>query len=196
MHKMKRLEFFCDLSSPYSYLAATQLPELCSRTGAELVYKPMVLAAVFKATGNTMPAVVQSKARYMLKDLSRWAQHYAVPFRMSSRFPLNTIRTMRLIVAAEAHGKSAQLGLAAFSALWVDDRDITSDDELRRLCGEVGLPADELLQAIETPAVKDRLRAYSDEAIARGVFGAPSIFVGDEMFWGNDRLHFVEAALK
>lgn len=193
---MKTIEFFFDLSSPYSYLTATQLEPLAQRTGAQVIYKPMVLAAVFKATGNTMPAVVPAKARHMLTDLSRWAAEYGVPFQMSSRFPVNGIKAARLIIGAEAAGKSGALTQACFAALWVQDRDLTADSELRALATQVGLPADEALAAIETPAVKDRLRAYTDEAIARGVFGAPAIFVGTELFWGNDRLHFVEQALR
>lgn len=193
---MKTLEFFFDLSSPYSYLAATQLGALCERTGARLLWKPMVLAAVFKSVGNSMPATVLPKARYMLTDLMRWARQYEVPFRMTSRFPVNALKPMRLLVAAEAQGKSGELALALFRALWVEDRDITAPEEMRALAAEVGLDGDALLAQIEEPAIKDRLRAYTDEAIARGVFGAPALLVGPELFWGNDRLHFVEDALK
>lgn len=193
---MKTLEFFFDLASPYSYLAATQLPALCERTGARLQWKPIVLAAVFKAVGNTMPAAVVPKAQYMLKDLNRWASHYSVPFRMTSRFPVNALKAMRLVVAAEASDKSGELARALFDALWIDDRDITAEPELRALCAQVGLDADTMFAAIETPEVKDRLRTYTDQAIARGVFGAPALVVGSELFWGNDRLHFVEDALK
>lgn len=193
---MKTLEFFFDLSSPYSYLAATQVEAVCERAGARLFWKPMLLGAVFKAVSNTMPAAVIPKAQYMLKDLTRWAAHYGVPFRMSSRFPVNALKAMRLIVAAEASEKNAALALALFRAVWVDDRDVTAEDELRAIAGEVGLDGGPLLAAIETQEVKDKLRAYTDQAIARGVFGAPALIVGSELFWGNDRLHFVEEALR
>ena len=193
---MKTLEFFFDLSSPYSYLAATQVGAVCERTGARLLWKPMLLGAVFKAVSNTMPATVVPKAQYMLKDLVRWAAHYGVPFRMSSRFPVNALKAMRLIVAAEPSEKNAALALALFRAVWVDDRDVTAEDELRAIAGEVGLDGSALLAAVETQEVKDKLRAYTDQAIARGVFGAPALLVGNELFWGNDRLHFVEDALR
>jgi 2-hydroxychromene-2-carboxylate isomerase len=193
---MKTLEFFFDLSSPYSYLAATQVEASGDRTGARLQWKPMLLGAVFKAVSNTMPATVVPKAQYMLKDLVRWAAHYGVPFRMSSRFPVNALKAMRLIVAAEASEKNAALALALFRAVWVDDRDVTSEDEMRAIAGEVGLDGSALLAAVETQEVKDKLRAYTDQAIARGVFGAPALLVGSELFWGNDRLHFVEDALR
>ncbi len=193
---MKTVDFFFDLSSPYSYMAATQIDAIAKKTGATVAWKPFVLGAVFKATGNTMPATVAAKAKYMLDDLPRWAHQYGVPFKMTSHFPLNTIKPERLCIFAESQGKSGALALAAFRALWVDDRNITLEPELRALAQSVGLDPDKAIAAIESPEIKDRLRAYTDDAIARGAFGAPAIFVGDQLFWGNDRLHFVEAALK
>jgi len=191
---VKKLEFFFDLSSPYSYMAATQLQPLADKTGAEVVWRPMVLGAVFKATGNEMPARVPHKARWMGNDLLRWAEHYGVPWRMSSHFPANTIKAMRLVLVDDA--RAAAVALAGFRAMWAEDRDLTDDAELRRIAEMGGLDPAAALQAIENPAVKERLRANTDEAVARGAFGAPTIFVGDELFWGNDRLHFVEAALR
>jgi 2-hydroxychromene-2-carboxylate isomerase len=191
---MKRVEFFFDLSSPYSYMAATQMKALGERTGATVAWRPMVLGAVFKTVGNDMPARVPNKARWMMQDLSRWAEHYGVPFQMSSHFPLNTIKAMRLILVDEA--KAAAVASAGFAGMWAEDRDITSDAELRRIAELGGLDAAAALTAIETPAVKERLRANTDEAVARGAFGAPTFVVGDELFWGNDRLHFVERALQ
>lgn len=193
---MRSLEFFFDLSSPYSYLAATQLPALAARAGAEIAWRPMVLHAVFKATGNDMPARVEAKARYMLADLERWAHHYGVPFRFSSHFPANTIKAMRLILVAGGEGRAGDAAIAAFRAMWVEDRDIAAPAELSAIARRVGLDPEAALAAIESPEVKDQLRANTDEAIRRGAFGAPAIMVGDELFWGNDRLHFVEEALR
>lgn len=197
---LKRVDFYFDLSSPYSYLAATQLEPLAARNHAQVLWKPLALGAIFKATGNVMPAACPPKATYMLQDLSRWAAHYGVPFRFASRFPINALRAMRLIVAAGlasgAETGHPGLSLALFQAAWAEDRDLTNDAELRAICEAQGLAAEPLIAACDTPAVKDRLRAFGDEALARGVFGAPAIFVGDELFWGNDRLDFVEAALR
>jgi 2-hydroxychromene-2-carboxylate isomerase len=190
---MGRVDFFFDLSSPYSYLASTQLPLLCRRLGAELVYRPMVLHAVFQASGNVMPARVPHKGRWMGQDLERWAKHYDVPFRFSSHFPVNAIKAMRLILVDDA--KAQAVTDAAFVAMWAEDRNLADADVLRAIATTGGLEAERALVAIEEQAIKDRLRANTDEAIARGAFGAPAIFVGDELFWGNDRLHFVEAAL-
>jgi 2-hydroxychromene-2-carboxylate isomerase len=192
---MKNVDFYFDLSSPYSYLAATQIDKITTKHGAKLSWKPMVLGAVFKATGNVMPAQVAAKAKWMFDDLAHWSKHYGVPLKFTTHFPLNTIKPERLVIVADAQGKAAQLALAAFHALWVDDIDITQEAAMRDLCMAAGLDPVEALAAIETPPIKDRLRANTDEAIARGVFGAPTIFVGPHLFWGNDRLHFVDQML-
>jgi 2-hydroxychromene-2-carboxylate isomerase len=188
-----RVDFFFDLSSPYSYLAASQMKGLAARTGATVAWRPMVLGAVFKSVGNEMPARVPLKARWMAQDLSRWAEHYGVPFVMSSHFPANTIKAMRLILVDEPRG--AEVALAGFSAMWAEDRDITDEAELRRIAERGGLDPTAALRAIEQPAIKDQLRANTDEAVARGAFGAPTFLVGEQLFWGNDRLLFVERAL-
>jgi 2-hydroxychromene-2-carboxylate isomerase len=192
---MKTVDFYFDLSSPYSYLAATQIDAIATKHGATVAWKPMVLGAVFKATGNVMPAQVAAKAKWMFSDLDHWSKHYGVPLKFTSHFPLNTIKPERLVIVADGHGKASQLALAAFRALWVDDIDITQEAAMRDLCKAAGLDPDQSLAAIETPPIKDRLRHNTDEAIARGVFGAPAIIVGDQLFWGNDRLHFVDKLL-
>ena len=156
----------------------------------------MVLAAVFKAADNHMPAQSPPKARHMLTDLQRWAKQYGVGFTLNSRFPFNAIKPERLVIAAESTGRSGELALALFTAAWADDRDITSPEVMADVARAVGLDGDALLAAIETPAVKDRLKAYTDEAIALGVYGAPAMVVNGELFWGNDRLHHVDDALR
>jgi 2-hydroxychromene-2-carboxylate isomerase len=191
---VRKVELFFDLSSPYSYLAATQMKPLVERTSTEVAWRPMVLGAVFKTVGNDMPARVPNKGRWMGNDLARWAAQYGVPWKMSSHFPLNTIKAMRLVLVDDA--KAGEVALAAFRAMWAEDRNISNDAELRRIAEMGGLDPATALQAIEAPAIKDRLRANTDEAVTRGAFGAPTMFVGDELFWGNDRLHHVEAALR
>ena len=192
----RSLEFFYDFASPYSYLAATQLEGLAQRTGAEIIWKPMVLGAVFQSAGNDMPAKVPAKAPYLLRDLERWARHYRVAFKMSSHWPAPSIAAQRLCLVADESGKGAELGKRIFDAMWVEDRDINSEAELGKLAAEVGLEPETALARSKSPEIKQRLRANTDEALARGAFGAPALFVGDDLFWGNDRLHFVEDALK
>ena len=158
-------------------------------------WRPMVLGAVFKAVGNDMPARIAAKGKYMWNDLQRWAKQYGVPFQFSSHFPLNCIQAMRLVLAAAEQGKAEAATLAAFRALWVDDRDVATEAELRQIAAVAELDVERALLALGSQPIKDALRANTDEAIARGAFGAPTLFVGDQLFWGNDRLHFVEAAL-
>jgi len=195
---MKTVEFFFDLSSPYSYLASTRIDALAARVGAELRWRPFVLGAVFKATGNVMPASNPAKARYMFDDLHRWARRYGVPFRFTSRFPVNALRTERLILVAEraAAARGPALARAAFHALWVDDRDITDDAVLAELAAGAGLDPAAALPAIDAPEIKQKLRDQTDEAVRRGAFGAPTFFVGDQLYVGNDRLDFVAEALQ
>lgn len=192
----KVVEFYFDFSSPYSYLAATQLPDLAKRVGARIDYRPFVLGAVFKATSNDMPAKVPAKGQYMFKDLERWAEFYGVRFKFSSHFPANTIKAMRLVLVAEEHGQAEAVTLGLFRAMWAEDRDLNDPVVLGDILEKAGLDPVAALAAIETQSIKDRLRAYTDAAVAKGAFGAPAMVVGDELFWGNDRLHFVERALK
>jgi 2-hydroxychromene-2-carboxylate isomerase len=195
MAQERVIEFFFDIGSPYSYLAATQMEALAARARTPVRWRPFLLGAVFKATGNTMPAAVPNKARWMLEDLQRWAERYGVPFRMSTLFPLNTLRTQRaLVAAARIHGEAAvpPFALALYRAYWVQDRDVSADAEIAACAAEAHLDAASVLAAIDAPETKEALRAATDEAVARGAFGAPAIFVGDALFWGNDRLVLVE----
>jgi 2-hydroxychromene-2-carboxylate isomerase len=189
----RQIELFFDIGSSYSYLAATQMDGLATRSGVPVRWRPFLLGAVFKATGNDMPARVPAKARWMMQDMMRWSQHYAIPLRMPSRFPLNTLRTQRALAAAELRDPASVAGfaLALFRAYWAEDRDPTSDDVLRALA-----PDPEIVAAIDAQPTKDHLRATTEEAIRRGAFGAPAMFVGDALFWGNDRIPLLEQFLK
>lgn len=188
------LDFFFDLASVYSYLASTQLPQLSARTGVRVRYRPMVLHAVYQATDNRMPASSPAKARWLLGDAKRWAARYGVPFVMNRRFPLSTIPAMRLVIVGERHGRAAEVTAEAFRRAWALDEDPNEPAILEEIARTAGLPAG-AHKEISEQSVKDTLRANTDEAIARGIFGAPSMFVGDELFFGNDRLPFVEEAL-
>lgn len=192
---MKRVEFFYDYASTYSYLAHREIEALAERRGAELVFRPMVLGFVFKATGNSMPAAVPAKAAYMVQDVRRWVRRYDLPFHMPNVFPVNTIRALRGAVAALEDGTFSDYHHAVMTAYWANDQDIGDPEVLAAIAGSAGLDGAALLARCEAEPVKAALRANTDEAIARGVFGAPTFFVGDQMFWGNDRLDFVDGAL-
>lgn len=191
---MPTIDFFFDLSSPYSYLAATQLPALAARTGATIRWRPMALAGVFAATQNRMPAESPPKAVYMLADLHRWAARYGVPFRFNSRFPLNTIPAMRLVLVGDRHGRAEAVALEAFRRVWAEDLDPNPPEQLAAIAAAAGLPAG-AEAGVTDPAIKAALIANGEEAVARGVFGAPAMLLGDQLFWGNDRLDFLEEAL-
>lgn len=192
---MESIDFFYDIGSPYSYLCATQIDGVARKHGREVSWRPMLLGAVFKATGNEMPARVPAKAKWMLADLQMWAESYGVPFAFPASFPPNTVKAMRACVFAAERGKVRELSLALFEGYWAHGIDPSSEDGLRKAAAIAGLDANEVLAGIDTQAVKDALRKSTDEAIARGVFGAPAMLVGEHLFWGNDRLGLLDRLL-
>ncbi|ANO49875.1 2-hydroxychromene-2-carboxylate isomerase [Woeseia oceani] len=188
----KRVEFFFDYVSSYSYLANSQLATL----GAdEIVYRPMLLGGVLKATGNTPPMQVQARGNYLVRDLQRWADHYQVPFRMNPLFPQNTLKALRLALVAKRAGRFEALHQPMFDAIWVHGRDLSDDAVLLDLVTRAGLDPEQSLQQCAEDSIKAELQANTDEAVSRGAFGAPTLFVNGEMYFGNDRLDFVRAAL-
>ncbi|MGE8296788.1 MAG: 2-hydroxychromene-2-carboxylate isomerase [Pseudomonas sp.] len=193
----KTVEFFFDLGSPASYLACTQLPALCRECSAELIYRPMLLGGVFQATGNASPAMIPAKGRYMIRDLARFAERYGVPMRFNPHFPINTLSLMRLLVAVQLHQpeRFADALQALFQAIWVEGLNMGDPLKVAGVLEAAGFDAAVLQQQIAEPAVKEMLRATTEEAVKRGAFGAPTCFVGDEMFFGQDRLDFVRDAL-
>ncbi len=192
----RTLEFYFDYGSPYSYLADTQVEAIARRTGATLVRKPMLLGGVFKATGNSSPAEQPQKSKWSAFDMPMWARHYGAPFKRNPFFPVNTLSLMRGAAAAELDGTFEAYHRAMFRAMWVDGRNLNDPKEVADVLTEAGLDAAKFAKRIQDQDAKDRLKATTDEAVARGVFGAPTCFVGDMMFFGNDRLPFVELALK
>jgi 2-hydroxychromene-2-carboxylate isomerase len=192
----RELEFFFDVGSPASYLAWTQVPGLCQRTGATLHYRPMLLGGVFKATGNASPAAVPAKGRYSGQDMQRFARRYGVTLTMNPHFPVNTLVAMRLATAAVDSDQRDTVLAALFEGLWLQEKNLADVDVLGRALADAGLDPEDWAARAQEQAVKDRLKATTEEAVARGVFGAPTFFVGDEMFFGQDRLDFVEDALR
>ncbi len=194
----KTVEFFFDLGSPASYLAHTQLPDLCRDAGAELVYRPMLLGGVFQATGNASPTMIPAKGRYMIRDLARFAERYGVPMRFNPHFPINTLTLMRLLVAVQSHQPERfdDALQALFRSIWVDGVNMGDPAKVTGVLVAAGFDAAVLQAQIAEPAVKEALKATTEEAVKRGVFGAPTCFVGGEMFFGQDRLDFVREALR
>lgn len=198
MSREIEVEFFFDIASPYSYMAATRIDALEEQTAAEVQWRPFLLGGVLKSTGNSPPAQVPAKAKYMLADLNRWAERYEVPFEMPGNFPLNTISTQRALVAADRQEGAAMVPLAeeVYRAYWAQGRDVSDASVIEEIADDIGMDGGAIVEAIDTPAVKEKLEENSDEAVERGAFGAPSFFIGDELFWGNDRLSFVREEVR
>lgn len=193
----KTAEFFFDVGSPASYLAWTQLPTLCAQAGANLIYRPMLLGGVFQATGNASPAMVPAKGLYMAQDLARFAQRYGVAFRMNPHFPVNTLQWMRGIVGMQLRHPARLESLlnAVFAALWVQGANLNDANVSAATLSNAGLDPAEVHGLANDTDIKAALKANTEEAVARGVFGAPSVFVDGVMYFGQDRLDFVREAL-
>lgn len=193
---MARLEYFFDYVSPYSYLADSQVPALVQRSGAEIVHRPMLLGGVMQATGNKPPAAVPAKGRYLNVDIARWLARYGLELKFNPHFPVNTVKAMRGALVALEEGSFPAYHAALFRAMWRDEKNLADPEVLGSVVDAAGLDGAKLLSRIEEPAVKEQLKANTAEAVERGAFGAPTFFVGDEMFFGNDRLDFLEERLR
>lgn len=193
----KSVEFYFDFGSPTSYLAYTQLPGICAAAGAELVYRPVLLGGVFQATGNVSPIAVPAKGRYTLIDMQRFARRYGVPLKMNPHFPINTLLLMRAATGVQLRQPERFEALLAcvFKGMWVDALNLGDAAVLGPLLAEAGFDPQALLALAAEQEVKDALKANTEAAIKRGMFGAPTLFVGDQMFFGQDRLDFVREAL-
>jgi 2-hydroxychromene-2-carboxylate isomerase len=195
------IEFFFDCSSPWTYLAFHNIQPLAAEFGAQIAWRPILVGGIFNTInpsvyeGRAHP--VPAKARYSGKDLQDWARVAGLKIKMPpSVFPVNSVKAMRMCLVLEPQGKLVPFATAVFEAYWSDDADISQDQVLRAVCGRLGLDADALLAAQAKPAVKDQLRANTDEVMRRGGFGSPTIFVGgSDIYFGNDRLPLVRAAL-
>jgi len=194
----KTVEFFFDFGSPTAYLAWTQLPRLAAEAGAQLVWRPMLLGGVFKATGNASPAMVPAKGRWMNQDMARWAQRYGVPLAMNPYFPINTLTLMRGATGLQLRQPAdfERYVETVYRAMWEAPCNLGDPAVLAQVLQRAGFDVDALLALVGDPEVKARLVATTEEAVARGVFGAPTVFVGEQMFFGQDRLDFVREALR
>jgi 2-hydroxychromene-2-carboxylate isomerase len=193
----KTVEFHFDVGSPASYLAWTQLPRLARETGATVEYRPMLLGGVFQATGNRSPMEVPAKSRWMNEDLARFAQRYGVEFRLNPHFPINTLMLMRGALGLQMREPDRFVPYvdAVNRAIWVDGRNMNEPAQVAAALQQAGFDPQAVLALTQDPQVKDRLKAATQQAVERGVFGAPTFFVGEQMFWGQDRLDFVKEAL-
>ncbi|MGH8462380.1 MAG: 2-hydroxychromene-2-carboxylate isomerase [Stenotrophobium sp.] len=190
------IEFFWEPGSPYTYLAATQVERIASEAGAKIAWKPFLLGKVFETRGMKLPASIPTKAAYMFKDIARWAQLYQVPITMPRVFPVHSLLASRAAIAAAQLGHEAAAARAVLHAYWGEGRDISQAEVLAAAFTQAGLDAAAIMARAQEQSVKDQLKENTEEAIKRGVFGAPSMFVGEAMFWGNDRLDLLKLTLQ
>ncbi len=193
----KTIEFYFDFGSPTSYLAYRRLLQFNAAYGLDIDYRPMLLGGVFKATGNTSPVTIPAKGNYMLQhDLPRFAERYGVDLVFNPHFPLNTLTLMRGAIAAHRLECFEPYVDAVYRAVWIDGKNMSDNDVVIEVLAAAELNADAILAKAAEDDVKASLIANTDEAVARGVFGAPTLFMDGEMYFGQDRLDFVEDALK
>jgi 2-hydroxychromene-2-carboxylate isomerase len=190
----KSFDFFYDLGSPYSYLASTRLAGIEQRTGARARLLPITLGGLRKATGHQLPPPQQLK--YMSEDTARWAHQYGVKMQIPKAFPISTILGLRACIAADRVGKAREAMEALFHTYWAEGDDISDPAVIEPSLTKAGLQGKAILAATQEQEIKDGLRGNTDLALARGVFGVPTLFVGERSFWGNDRLQFAEAELR
>lgn len=191
----KRVRFYYDFSSPYTYIASERIEKICQDHGAALVWKPFLLGGVFNEIGSTPAVEIDSKIKYLKQDTKSCAKYYGVPFNYPELFPLNSVRSMRGAFAASEQSKIVEYNHLMFRLYFTEGADLSNVDVLGEAVGRIGLDPEWFLQRIGEQEIKDKLREETALAIERGVFGAPTMFVDDKMFWGNDRLDFLERYL-
>ncbi len=198
---MQTVEFFYDVGSPWTYLAFHKIAEVAGEAGARLVWKPILVGGVFNAVNPGVYAAranpTKARAAYMAKDLADWARLYGLRIVWPPTvFPVNSVAAMRGVLAAFDAGRGVEFSRAAFEAYWGEDRDISRAEVLADVAARAGLDPEGLLEKIATPELKQRLRTNTDELVARGGFGSPTIFVDEsDLYFGNDRLCLVREAL-
>lgn len=192
----KNVEFYYDFSSPYTYIASTRIEKVCEDNGAELEWKPFLLGGVFNETGVKPAVQIENKIAYLKKDLADTSRYYGVEFEFPEHFPLISVKPMRGAFAASERGLLLPYNRHLFRLYWTEGKDLSQDDILRAAVSEVGIDPDWFMARIVEQEIKDRLKDETSRAAARGAFGAPTIFVDDKMFWGNDRLDYLDKYLK
>ncbi len=191
----KTVDFYYDYGSPAAYLAWTQLASLCAEHGGELVAHPILLGGVFKATGNQSPVVIEAKGVWMFGDLERYAAHYGVNFSQNPHFIINTLPLMRGAMWARAAGRLADYDKVMFEAIWVNQKNMNDVAVIGEVLTEGGFDAAEVTAAVQDPQIKAELMEVTNAAVERGLFGVPTMFVDEEMHFGQDRLDWVARAL-
>jgi 2-hydroxychromene-2-carboxylate isomerase len=188
------IDFYFDFSSPYGYFAASKIEDIAARHARTVTWRPILLGAVFKVTGQQPLPTIPLKGDYAKHDLERTAKLLNLPFKLPTKFPISTTSPARAFYHLNNRDPALakRLALALFVAYFADDVDISSPENTAEIAAHAGVDRNEMVEALNDPAVKDRLRHEVDAAVALGVFGSPYIVVDGEPFWGSDRLDQVE----
>ncbi|MEO0714406.1 MAG: 2-hydroxychromene-2-carboxylate isomerase [Pseudomonadota bacterium] len=194
------IECYFDCSSPWTYLGFHNLIPMADRLGIEIDWKPILVGGIFNTVNPSVyesrKAPVRVKARYHAKDLQDWARLAGLSIRMPPGvFPVNSVKVMRACILLKPDGKLADFARAAFELYWAEDKDISQDAVIAEACARAGVDPERVFAGIQDQTIKDALKANTDEVMARGGFGSPTFFIGDDMYFGNDRLVLVEAAI-
>lgn len=199
---MKTLEFFFDCSSPWTYLAFHNIQPLAAEYGVEIDWRPILVGGIFNTINPSVyenrAKPVPAKARYSGKDMQDWARLAGLKIKMPpSVFPVNSVKAMRACIVLAPQGRLVDFATAVFEIYWGEDQDISQDAVMAEVCRRVGLDWPSLSEAIAAPEIKDQLRLNTDEVMRRGGFGSPTIFIDkDDMYFGNDRMPLIRAALE
>ena len=196
-----KVEFHFDFGSPNAYLSHLVIPAIEARTGVAFAYVPVLLGGVFKATGNVSPMVslqgIKNKPAYQRLETERFVrQHGISEYRSNPHFPVNTLQIMRGAVFAQRENFLADYVNAVFRHMWAEPKKMDDAGVIAAALAESGLPAERIIAGVQQPEVKAALIANTEAAVARGVFGSPSFFVGDELFFGKDKLRDVEEEIE
>jgi 2-hydroxychromene-2-carboxylate isomerase len=193
----RTVEFYFDVGSPAAHIAWHRLPKVFEGK-ARIAYRPVLLGGVFQATGNQSPAMVPAKGKYMFADLARYARRDGIPFQNNPFFPINTLMLMRGAVGLQMQDEARMVRYvdAMFRAIWVEGKNMNDPAVVGAVLQQAGFDSAQLLALTADPAVKERLKTATQEAVERGVFGAPTFFVDGEMYWGQDRIDFIQQALE
>lgn len=192
----KNVEFYYDFSSPYTYIASERIEKIVLDSGATLEWKPFLLGGVFNEIGSTPAVQIDNKIKYLKMDTENCARYYNIPFNYPEVFPLNSVRCMRGAFAASEIDKLVEYNHLMFREYFVEGKDLSRPEVLGESVSQIGIDTEWFLARIAEQDIKDILRNETNTAIERGVFGAPTIFVDDKMYWGNDRLDFLDRYLK